>query len=127
MVKPLPALAFGTPLEPMAGTQPREFVLAVQYVLRSAQSTIATVRVSHAETPAYRNPAGSAGTSHSPLWLEPQATAVPSLRRATVWKTPASISTYKVPLGSAGTSHWPMELSPHATTVPSLRRATVCA
>jgi hypothetical protein len=44
IVKPLPALALGDPLEPIAGVQPSEFVFAVQYVGRPKPSTRATVQ-----------------------------------------------------------------------------------
>jgi len=35
--KPLPAVALGVPLEPIAGTQPSELTLAVQYVETAGQ------------------------------------------------------------------------------------------
>ena len=53
--------------------------------------------------------------------LRPQATTVPSLFRARLWKPPAAIET--TPDSPAGTVLWPELLRPQATTVPSLFKA----
>ena len=68
----------------------------------------------------------SAGVLHTALLCSPTATALPSLRRSTVWKCPAAICVYTIPSSKGGISHCPLRFLPVATTVPSLRWQPQC-
>src|SRR5688572_20474743 len=108
ITNPKPALALGTPVAPIAGVQPCEFNLAVQYATPEEHgSKTATVRSPPAATSTKRRPPGSAGMVHCPLSFLPHALTEPSLRSATVCAVPAATPTYDWPAGSAGTLHCP--------------------
>ena len=65
------------------------------------------------------------GGLHSARSLPPQATAVLSLRRNTVWHGPVDTRVYESPSSKGGMVHCPKPLYPQAAARPSNRTSTV--
>ena len=71
---------------------------------------------SPAETCVYDIPSVKGGMSHWPWSFFPQATALPSLRRSTVWWWPAETCVYECPASKGGSLHCKKK------SVPQLRK-----